>query len=73
MMPWDQQGVMDRMIEINKAVKDVSSAYTTGVTLQQGTVWRRGRVTIELPVDSADKKTLPFSLIFNQFCVGTSI
>ena len=26
MMPWDQQGVMDRMIEINKAVKDVSSA-----------------------------------------------
>jgi len=22
MMPWDQQGVMDRMIEINKAVKD---------------------------------------------------
>ena len=69
-MPWDQQGVMDRMIEINKAVKDVSSAQTTGVTLQ-GTVWRRGRV--ELPVDSADKKTLPFSLIFNQFCVGVSI
>ena len=52
MMPWDQQGCLERMEEINKAVKDVS----VGGEIDRGD----GRSRREQPVTS--KKTLSFRL-----------